>query len=361
MRATKDESGDNGPADKEQERSPKELFSPPKEINAKYYHIHEGTDTLYDATENADHTWTVFNAEGESQAFSSEEFHMNYKAYQDPEQTDILKTGDPLLGSEEGGRLDSDEEAIREVNVEDIPDLDTAKATIRALQDQLTKQQGLQPGLVPQSLIEQKLSSSAEKLITGLAALGAGVYKGVSKVVENTKDKLTAWQGAQRLYEVQGHLNAAHNHLDIIKTDPAFQKEMTAIETGVKSNEDVRSTLFERFTSDDLEIQNSKFNLAYHGLLSEMSDLSKFDYETAQDKINLREKTQGKAATELQQKVEGFLGREELDVLPDANNENIRINIENMVKQIQEFIKRLAQRVMPQQQEQGVIEMAPSN
>jgi len=361
MRATKEESGDNGPTDKEQEISRTELFSPPKDIKAKYYHINEGTDTLYDATENADHTWTVFNAEGESQAFSSKQFHMNYMAYQDPEQTDILKPGDPLLGSEEGGRLNSDEEAIREVNVEDIPDLDTANATIRALQDQLTKQQGLQQGLVPQSLIEQKLSTSAEKLITGLAALGAGVYKGVSKVVENTKDKLTAWQGAQRLYEVQGHLDAAHNHLDIIKTDPAFKKEMTAIETGVKSNEDVRSALFERFSSDDLEIQSSKFNLAYHGLLSEMSNLSKFDYETAQGKIDLREKTQGKAATELMQKVEGLLGREELDVLPDANDENIRINIENMVKQIQEFIKRLAQRVMPQQQEQGVIEMAPSN
>jgi len=330
---------------------------PEIEERIQYYHIDEDRETLYEATENEDGTWTVFNQAGESQICSTEEFNKNFMVYQDTER-DAIAAGDQLLGIKADRLLDSDDVAVKKTNPGDIQDLSTAMKRIQELEETLAKQQH---GTIPQGTTEQKIASSAENLITGIGALGAGLFRGVGKVVETTKDKLIAWQGAQRIKELQESVDAAHDHLDTIKTDPAFKKKMIAIETGVNSKEDVRSELFKRFSSDDVEIQNSKFNLAYHGLLSEMSNLSKFDYETAQGKIDLREKTQGKAATELQQKVEGLLCREEHDVLPDANNENIRAGIENMAKQIQEFIKKLAQKFMPQQRAEEGCGETPSN
>ena len=319
-----------------------------------YYHIDEGTTSLYHATENPDGTWTVSNGEGESMEFSAEDFHTNFMEYHEPGDDESLEMGALSTGFD--STVIPDPEGGEQIDLENIRDLDTAKAAIH----QLLAMHQQNQSTVPVGTSEQRIQSAAERLITGLAALGTGVFKGVGQVVGDTVNRLNAWQGQQRLLEMETRLNAAKDHLDTIKSDPDFLKEIQTIETGVKSDEDVRAAFYERFISDEPQMHDSDLNRAYHGLMTEMKSLSDFDFGSAVKKIDLRDDHQRNLAAKVDQGLTDLLDRDELNVLPDANNEELRKSIEEMVKRVRDFFRGLIQRITNSSQAQDSSGMDPA-
>lgn len=308
-------------------------------------------NTLYDAFKNDDGSYTLFSKEGEDLALSAEEFETDWKLYQEPEQAAKIEPDIP-------------QDPELDINPDEIDDPDQLKVLLSSLQERLREEQARGQANEPQvavpqgGLPEHRVANAAETLINGLYDLGAGTFRGLGSILNRAKSSIENWQGRQRIQELHDRMDTAIHHLNTIAANPDFKKQMAAIESGVKTNEDVRNDLFERFTSKKTDTQSSELNLAYHNLLSQMSKINQLDYKLAEDSVDLSDEVQSDLFVNLKKKVDDFKEREELKILPNENNETLMENIKEMTEQIKQFFIRVVQKFTGAQSEPAVSDSA---
>ncbi len=320
--------------DEEQLETAQELSDTPDTELMKVYHIEDGPDQVYEAKENEDGSFTVYSENGDKD-YPAEQFNIQFLQYTEPSSATQVHMD---LDRDLDDAIETGPSEER-TPIEQFDDLDEAQKEIIRLRNKLDQQNITPPG--HGTTPEHRVANAAESLINGLANLSLSTAKGIGTVLKKTASSINAWQAKQEIQNLQDHVDAVHSHLDAIKEDPDYIKEMMAIDTGVKSKEDVRQTLYDRFTSEDSAIQGSDLNKSYLRFMNDMHQIHNYDFAAAEEKIDLTDKKQDLLLTKLRNDLARIPDREEMDILPNSSNEDLKEAAQQMIEKLKEFFQNL--------------------